>query len=187
MATAWNQLPVSAFTTLRGVDTPVLDALIERTFIPEWEIGLRLVAALILGGALGFDRELKNRPAGLRTHMLTALAAAIFAIVTIELGEAARLSGAHSDPVRAIEAVTAGVAFLAAGTIIQSRGRVHGLTTGAGMWLAGAVGVASGFGFMTIALLATVLALIILSGLDRLAKKINPDTNDPEVESKPAE
>ena len=118
-----------------------------RTAIPEWQIIARLVIALFLGGVIGFDREVKNRPAGLRTHMLIALAAAIFSITTLEIVAGMEKMGHSADPIRAIEAVTAGVAFLAAGTIIQSRAQISGLTTGASMWLAGAVGVACGFGF----------------------------------------
>jgi putative Mg2+ transporter-C (MgtC) family protein len=145
-----------------------------RTSLPEWQIVSRLVIALILGGAIGFDREVKNRPAGLRTHMLIALAAAIFSITTLEIVAGLEKTGHSADPIRAIEAVTAGVAFLAAGTIIQSRAQISGLTTGASMWLAGAIGVACGFGFYSIAVLATGLALIVLVLLQRLSQKINP-------------
>src|SRR5690606_39689054 len=91
-----------------------------------------------------------------------------FAILTIEiihapmftadaLGDAVKV-----DPIRVVEAVTAGVAFLAAGVVIFTRGQVHGLTTGAGMWLAGAIGVACGLGLWQIALFSTVLALFVL-------------------------
>lgn len=144
-----------------------------RTAIPEWQIICRLVIALFLGGAIGFDREVKNRPAGLRTHMLIALAAAIFSITTLEIIANLEKTGHTADPIRAIEAVTAGVAFLAAGSIIQSRAQISGLTTGASMWLAGAIGVACGFGFFSIAVLATALALIILVWLQNLSQKIN--------------
>jgi putative Mg2+ transporter-C (MgtC) family protein len=145
-----------------------------RTAIPEWQIIARLVIALFLGGTIGFDREVKNRPAGLRTHMLITLAAAIFSITTLEIVAGMEKMGHSADPIRAIEAVTAGVAFLAAGTIIQSRAQISGLTTGASMWLAGAVGVACGFGLYSIAVLATGLALIVLVGLQSLSEKINP-------------
>jgi putative Mg2+ transporter-C (MgtC) family protein len=76
------------------------------------------------------------------------------------------------DPIRLIEAVTAGVAFLAAGTIIVSRGRVKGLTTGAGLWLAGAIGLASGLGFWQVAGFATVVALIVLGLMHQLEKAL---------------
>ena len=81
--------------------------------------------------------------------MLVALAASIFSITTLEIIADLEKTGHTADPLRAIEAVTAGVAFLAAGTIIQSRVQISGLTTGASMWLAGAVGVACGFGFFS--------------------------------------
>jgi putative Mg2+ transporter-C (MgtC) family protein len=159
------------------------DFLFIRTALPEIEIIARLIVSLFLGGVIGFDREAKNRPAGLRTHMLVALAASIFSITTLEIIADLEKSGHSADPIRAIEAVTAGVAFLAAGTIIQSRAQISGLTTGASMWLAGAIGVACGFGFFTIAVLATGFALVVLVGLQRLSQKIN-STAEPEAESK---
>ena len=102
--------------------------------------------------------------------MLVALAAAIFTLITFEIFMEMQevTDNPQSDAIRIIEAVTAGVAFLAAGTIIQSRGAVQGLTTGASMWLAGAVGLSCGGGFYAIAFLGTVLALIVLIVLGKL-------------------
>lgn len=159
------------------------DFLFIRTALPELEIIARLIVSLLLGGVIGFDREVKNRPAGMRTHMLVALAASIFSITTLEIIAGLEKTGHAADPLRAIEAVTAGVAFLAAGTIIQSRTRISGLTTGASMWLAGAIGVACGFGFFSIAILATGLALVVLVGLQRLSQKIN-STAEPAMDNK---
>jgi putative Mg2+ transporter-C (MgtC) family protein len=124
----------------------------------------RLSAALICGGLIGFDREVHDRPAGLRTHMLVALAASLFTLLTFEtLADAAAFGdAARADPVRIVEALTAGVAFLAAGTIIVSQGGVRGLTTGASLWLAGATGLATGLGLYWIAYLATGAALLVL-------------------------
>jgi putative Mg2+ transporter-C (MgtC) family protein len=138
--------------------------------LPLGTVVARLLAAAFLGGLIGIEREWRKRSAGLRTHMLTALAAAVFTVLTIEILHSQMLQedAARADPVRVIEAVTAGVAFLAAGAIIQSRGNVHGLTTGAGMWLAGALGVASGLGYFVIGLLAAVLGLIIIAVLGRI-------------------
>ena len=117
-----------------------------------------------LGAVIGYERERLARPAGLRTHMLTALAAALFTIITIEIHAGVlRERGSSTDPIRIIEAVTAGVAFLAAGAIFRSQGDVKGLTTGAGMWLAGAIGVACGAGYGMLAAMATVLAAFILA------------------------
>lgn len=127
----------------------------------------RLSAAALMGGVIGLDREAHDRPAGLRTHMMTAMAAAIFTVLTLELHETFVEEGAHgkADPIRIIEAVTAGVAFLTAGAIIHARGQVQGLTTGAGMWLSGALGVACGTENYLMGFVALVLAAIILIAL----------------------
>jgi putative Mg2+ transporter-C (MgtC) family protein len=129
-------------------------------------VALRLAAAAVLGLVIGLDREFREVPAGLRTHMLVSLAAATFAILAFEIVARATAEGvSNPDPVRIIEAVTAGVAFLAAGTIIRGGGRVHGLTTGAAMWLAGAVGLACGVGAFSVALVATVFGMTILTAI----------------------
>lgn len=140
----------------------------EAASIAPWEALLRMLIACLVGGVVGFDRELRNKPAGLRTHILISLAAAVFTLITFELHAEFASEDSTADPIRIIEAVTAGVAFLAAGAIIQSRGNVRGLTTGANMWLAGALGVACGSGYYMLALSGTVFALIVLVVLGRL-------------------
>jgi putative Mg2+ transporter-C (MgtC) family protein len=142
--------------------------------IPPGTALARLMAAALLGGLIGLDREIRTKPAGLRTHMLIALAAALFALLAHDL---AGFAGADApqlrvDPLRLIEAVTAGVAFLAAGTIITGQGGVKGITTGAGMWMAGAIGLACGIGKLALAGLATLLALLILTALSALERWI---------------
>ncbi len=145
---------------------------------------VRMLSAIGLGAIIGFDREYLKRPAGLRTNVLVSLAAATFTVLTLELmkqSEAFAGTDSQTDPIRIIEAVTAGVAFLAAGSIIMSRGRVRGLTTGAGLWLAGAVGTACGMGSYSIAILATVLGVVILSLLGGIANYLphkNPVRGD---------
>ncbi len=138
-----------------------------QTTLPAWDIVLRMALAVLFGGILGLDRELKGTDAGLKTHCMTALAAAIFTLLTFEIYEIAIRKGetAGADPLRIIEAVTAGVAFLAAGAIITGRGEVKGLTTGAGMWLAGAIGLACGAGFFSLAFIGVVLAIFVYRGL----------------------
>ncbi len=125
----------------------------------------RLIGAIALGGLIGFEREARDRPAGFRTHVLISLAAALFAIISIEavhMPAFANDEQVRIDPLRVIEAVTAGVAFLAAGMIVFAKGRVKGLTTGAGMWLSGAIGLAMGFGYWPVASFATIAAVIVL-------------------------
>ncbi|MGB3626295.1 MAG: MgtC/SapB family protein [Henriciella sp.] len=161
-----------------------MNGLTFETSIPLLGIAARLGAACLCGFLVGFEREARDRPAGLRTHMLTALAAALFGIIAIEMIAVFDTDddSTQLDPIRVVEAVTAGVAFLAAGTIIQSRGNVRGLTTGAGMWLAGAIGLACGTGLLTIALIATVLAVIILAPLRMIESHIF-DKSPPDYEN----
>lgn len=130
--------------------------------LAHFEVGFRLLLAVGLAALLGWDGEEWQRPAGLRTYMLVALAATLFTILTFEIYEAVRASHANADPIRLIEAVTAGVAFLAAGAIIHGRNTARGLTTGAAMWVAGALGVAVGAGHYLTAFLAAVLSFVIL-------------------------
>lgn len=143
------------------------------TYIPFPVIVFRVLLALVIGGIIGYERERRSRPAGLRTHILTCVAAAIIAILGIEITQfqAFKSTGVTMDPLRLIEAVTAGVAFLAAGTILFSRGEVHGLTTGAGMWLAAGLGLASGLGLWQIAVLGGALALVVLMVVGRMETK----------------
>ena len=153
-----------------------------QTNTPLYEIAISLVLSVIFGGAIGMDREFRQKAAGLRTHILVSLAAAIFTLITFEIffemGEL--MEEPRSDAIRIIEAVTAGVAFLAAGTIIQSGGAVQGLTTGASMWLAGAVGLACGGGFYIIAVMGTALALVVLFLLGKLEARVNPQESSGE-------
>ena len=154
------------------------------TFTPFPVVAARLLLAAIFGAAIGFEREWRNRPAGLRTHVLVCVAAATFAILTIEIvhapmfGKGVMGDAVKVDPIRIVEAVTAGVAFLAAGVVIFTRGQVHGLTTGAGMWLAGAIGVACGLGLWQIALFSTVLALLVLVLLYAFENKMDLNQGD---------
>jgi putative Mg2+ transporter-C (MgtC) family protein len=148
----------------------LLSDLLGSTQLPPAIIAGRLLGAAMLGAVIGIEREWRARPAGLRTHILTSLAAAVFTILTIEITTGILTAGdnAQADPVRIVEAVTAGVAFLAAGAIIQGRGQVQGLTTGAGMWLAGAIGVAAGLGQWLVGVMATIIGLVVIVVLGKL-------------------
>lgn len=153
------------------------------THEPFGVVVARLLVAAVLGALIGLEREIKNHPAGLRTHMLVSTAAAAFTVMTFEIyHEMVDLGGdtiARLDPIRVIEAVTAGVAFLAAGAIIRSgSGDIKGLTTGAAMWMAGAIGVASGAGFFSVAVFATVLVLVITIVLGQIEKRFLENKDD---------
>lgn len=145
----------------------------EVTATPIAIAAVRMIAAVVLGGIIGIEREAHGPTAGLRTHILISLAACLFALISFELMTVgSEASGTRHDPLRMIEAVTAGVAFLVAGSIISSGGRVQGLTTGAGMWLSGATGLACGTGHLALANLATVIAVIILWGVRPVSERI---------------
>lgn len=132
----------------------------------------RLAAALVMGGIIGFEREIRDKPAGLRTNMLVSMAACLFILISQELGSSsfANDDALRVDPLRLIEAVTAGVAFLAAGMIFRSEDKIHNATTGASMWLAGAVGLACGAGQIPLAAMATAIVLTVLMVLRWLEK-----------------
>lgn len=124
---------------------------------------VRLLMAAVLGGVLGFEREQQGKSAGLRTHMLVALGAALFVLIPQQVGIA------NADLSRVLQGLIAGVGFLGAGTIVKRHSGneedVQGLTTAAGIWLTAAIGVAAGLGREATAILSTVLALFILSAL----------------------
>lgn len=139
------------------------------TTTPQHILLIRLLIAALLGGVIGFERE-NHAAAGLRTHILIATAACLFTLLAFEIFHLSDvLSTGQSDPIRAIEAVTAGIAFLGAGAIFQSRGSVQGLTTAAGMWLAGAVGLCVALGYYLIAIAVSALAVLVLAVLRRIA------------------
>jgi putative Mg2+ transporter-C (MgtC) family protein len=146
----------------------------------------RLVLACVLGALLGVDREILSRPAGLRTFVLVCLAAATFTVVTFELLAKAQSEGVSNvDPIRIVEAVTAGVAFLAAGAIIQARRQVYGVTTGAGLWLAGAIGTACGVGAYAIAIISATLGLAVLTILRKIEQILPQRASSPLSKNNP--
>lgn len=122
-----------------------------------------LAIALVLGAVIGFDRERRGKPAGLRTHALVCVASCL-AMMTSEV-----LGGVTGhDSLRGLNAVMTGIGFIGAGAIMRYGRIVHGLTTGATIWTAGAVGVAVGAGWMLGAVVATAAAVLILVGLRAL-------------------
>lgn len=122
---------------------------------------MRLVVAALIGSGIGLDRELRHKPAGLKTHALVALGAALVTVVTASLTD---LMHPSSDSMaRAIQGIIAGVGFLGGGAILKSNdAMVHGLTTAASIWLAASLGIACGAGQWVAAFFALAIALIIL-------------------------
>ena len=127
------------------------------------ELGLRLVVSLVLGALIGFERELHRQPAGFRTHSLVALGAALFSIIS-----AYGYTSANVDPGRITAQIVSGIGFIGAGTILQSRGHIRGLTTAASLWAVAAIGTAAGTGLYILAVVGTALILLVLAVLDRV-------------------
>jgi putative Mg2+ transporter-C (MgtC) family protein len=135
-------------------------------------ITLRLVIAGILGGVLGYEREQKGKSAGVRTHMLVAMGAALFVLIPQQAG------ATTADLARVLQGLIAGIGFLGAGTIVVGTREIEtkGLTTAAGIWVTAAIGVAVGLGRESTAVLSTVMALFILGVIPWIVRdqKENP-------------
>lgn len=164
----------------------------------EWESQLwsaaRIALAMLLGGLVGLEREMANRPAGFRTHMLVCGMAAMMVGLTDPLLDLVHLRGnghvLNSDPIRVIEAIVAGVAFLGAGTIFRRQGgnHVEGLTTAASLLAVGAIGVAVGARQYVLAVAITLLILLVLRGIlavERRAQQSRPSDPPPAGDRKP--
>src|SRR4051812_15257114 len=138
------------------------------TPIPDLELLTRLVTAALLGAAIGIEREMKQKAAGLRTNILIAVGAALFTVMSYEFAEAG------GDPARLAAQIVTGIGFLGAGAIMRNDSHVQGVTTAATVWVNAAVGVAAGAGKYHLALIGTVLtltALVILEPVEQLIAK----------------
>ncbi len=130
---------------------------------------LRLAAAAVLGGLVGFERQVHGQWAGLRTHMAVAMGAAVFAFAG-----AASASSNPSETTRVIQGVATGIGFLGAGAILKlgDRREVKGLTTGSSIWLSAAVGATTGLGMYGLALATTLVTLVVLAVLRPFEKRV---------------
>jgi putative Mg2+ transporter-C (MgtC) family protein len=127
---------------------------------------MRLFLAVALGGLIGLDRELKHRPAGLRTYMLVSLGAAIFTMISITF---------PSNPFQIAGYIVTGIGFLGAGSIISTRLRMHGLTTAASLWIVASIGLSVGVGQYWIALIGAGLTFVILQ-VKKVEEKLGTET-----------
>jgi putative Mg2+ transporter-C (MgtC) family protein len=133
------------------------------------EAVIRLLAAGIFGGIVGFEREFSGKPAGLRTHVLICLGAALLTQLSVDLARTADPANTfRADPARIAAQIVSGIGFLGAGTILHARGSVTGLTTAASMWVVAAIGMATGAGSYILAFTGTALAVVTLRALTRL-------------------
>lgn len=148
--------------------------MLTQTEIPPVEMALRLSVAAGLGLLLGLEREWRGKPAGLRTHLLVALGSAGFMIVgmSVLLATAQGDPSARVDPSRVVEGVIGGIGFLGAGSIIRSGASIYGITTGAAIWIAGAIGVSCGIGNFPLAGMIAIVALAAMLILGRFEREV---------------
>lgn len=159
-------------------------------FADQLDVVAGMAIAMLLGGVVGYERELKRRPAGFRTHMLVAGAAALLVGIGRLMVDAQDAGGAAGilrvDPLRLVEAVIAGVAFIGAGTIFGESRRggeaIAGITTAASLLVVAVVGVAAGLHYYVVAASATALALFVLVALawwERRVSRTHPPRHEP--------
>lgn len=123
----------------------------------DWVLIFRLVAAGIMGGFIGLERELRSKEAGVRTHFIVALGSALFMIIS-----QFAFDGRQHDAARVAAQVVSGIGFIGAGVIIFQKNAVRGVTTAAGLWVAAAIGLACGGGMYSVAIAATLLTVLVL-------------------------
>jgi putative Mg2+ transporter-C (MgtC) family protein len=159
-----------------------------------WDSLLRLVVAAALGGAIGVEREIRDREAGIRTHLLVSLGSALFTIVSAYGFHAFLTSGdnvVRADPTRIAAQIVTGIGFLGAGAIIREGLSVRGLTTAGSLWVVAAIGMASGAGYYWPAVVTTLLTIFALWPLRILAyrviERIKPEENRIVVELREGE
>jgi putative Mg2+ transporter-C (MgtC) family protein len=128
---------------------------------------LSIILAAFLGAAVGLERELSGKSAGLRTNLLICLGAAIFTIISKRLDVVT-----EGSTTRIAAQILTGVGFLGAGAVIQDRRGVHGLTTAATIWLVASIGMACGAGFYDLAIISTLIVIVVLTGFLKLAKPL---------------
>ena len=146
--------------------------------VTYWAIALRIVVAVIVGGLIGLERGLKNRPAGLRTYMLVCVGACVIMLTNQYIFQVF----GTGDPVRMGAQVVSGIGFLGAGTIIVTRrNQIKGLTTAAGLWSAAGVGLALGIGFYEAALIGGFAIFFVMTLLQRMDNKMHRNAKVLEV------
>jgi putative Mg2+ transporter-C (MgtC) family protein len=162
------------------VSAPFVAAFLARVAdLPSWsdinavlrfDLLLKLLLAVVLGGAIGLEREIKAKPAGLRTNILICVGAALLSDVSIRIG----LVGGQrvGDPARIAAQIVSGIGFIGAGTIMQGGGMVTGLTSAATIWVVAAIGIAIGAGFYVEAAGSGLLVMVVLAWLTRVENRV---------------
>lgn len=157
---------------MRWGSTPVDDL---RTLIDVFrlDLGAKLLVAIIAGGAVGFERELRGKPAGLRTNILICLGSALLMDLSVRIA-----NDYNGDPGRIAAQVVTGIGFLGAGTILHARGTITGLTSAATIWVVAAIGLTAGAGYEFEALATTITVMFVLRGLGWFEGRYFPHAHD---------
>lgn len=132
---------------------------------------IRIVLAIVLSGLIGAERGIRHKDAGLRTHILIGLGAALIVLTSFFVSDISSIA-TRVDPTRIIAAVITGIGFLCAGTIIQGGSGVKGLTTAATLWIAAAIGIAVGVGYYRAAIFVALVVFFVLTGLRSIEKSL---------------
>jgi putative Mg2+ transporter-C (MgtC) family protein len=139
----------------------------------DFEMMLRLIAALVAGAFIGYERSFHGRPAGLRTHVLVCLASSLLMLVTVYEDHWVRMTGdSRLDPTRMAQGIMTGIGFLGAGVIVKEGLNVRGLTTAASIWITAAIGVLAGVGLYLPLAVSVVLTLAVLSGFRWIERRV---------------
>lgn len=134
-------------------------------------IGVKVVMAIICGGLIGLEREIKNKPAGMKTNILICLGSALYTIISLLVAQSFSDTGYHGDPSRIAAQVVSGIGFIGAGAIMQSRANVVGLTTAATIWVVAAIGMCIGAGYPVVSFVFTVTVLFTLLAIEKFETK----------------
>lgn len=147
----------------------------------KYEVVLRLLLAIAIGGGIGYERQSQNRPAGFRTHILVCVGAAVISLMQLQMNQETinmvlsnpELVGAvRSDMARMSAQVVSGIGFLGAGTIMHEKGSIKGLTTAATVWVVGCIGLAVGYGYYWLSIVSGICVIMVLVSLKKLESNI---------------
>ncbi len=136
--------------------------------VSELELVFRIVLTFLLSGLVGLEREIRLKPAGLRTHILVGLGSSLLTILSL-------YAFPGSDPARIAASITVGIGFIGAGTIIKTKDKIIGLTTAATLWITSSIGVATGSGFYLIASVVALVAYITLELVGKLERELEKE------------
>jgi putative Mg2+ transporter-C (MgtC) family protein len=154
------------------LDVPKLSSMSDMVTVLRLDLAVKLILAVLMGGAIGLERQLAGKASGLRTNIMICLGSALIMDLSMNLGTSFGGDVRIGDPGRIAAQVVTGIGFIGAGTIMQSRGAITGLTSAATIWMVAAIGLTVGAGFYVEALGATALVMLVLAGLGRLEYKL---------------